>query len=138
MKQPWEWDNDDLLRLIADRVQESISLDYKRSKALSKDTKAEISKDVSALANSAGGMIVYGMMEDKHYPIGLDAGTDPNDLSKEWLDQVISSNIQRRIDGVRIKQIELAKHNPGRVAYVVDVPQSSRAPHQAADKKFYK
>lgn len=56
-------------------------------------------------------------------------------MSKEWLEQVINSRIQRRIDGIRINQIELAT---GKVIYAVCIPQSSRAPHQAADKKFYK
>lgn len=140
MRQPWEWEEDDIVALISNRTQESIDLDYKEcdALALTDSKKNEVSKDVSAFANSAGGTIVYGVIEDKHVPLRLDHGFDPNVISKEWLEQVISFRIKRTIDGVRIKQIELSKSNPGKVVYVVYVPQSTRAPHQASDKKFYK
>lgn len=140
MKKPWEWDEADLSALIANGTQESVSLDYKQSEALAKTDakKNELSKDVSAFANSGGGTIVYGMVEDRHVPVRLDAGLDPNEISKEWIDQVINSRIQRRIDGVRIRQVDLRATSPGRVAYVISVPQSTRGPHQASDKKFYK
>lgn len=140
MREPWEWTEEDLLSLIANGVQEDVSLDYKRSDALQKTEacKSELSKDVSAFANSTGGTLVYGVEEDGHVPISFDQGLDPDVITKEWLDQVIASRIQRRIEGVRINQIKLTQNVPGRVAYVVYVPQSFRAPHQAADKKFYK
>lgn len=137
MKQPWEWDENDLLMLINTGVKESIELDYKRCDSLGKSDgkKAEISKDISALANSAGGTIIYGMVEDGHVPTKIDEGYDLSVISKEWLEQIINSNIHRRIDGIRINQIELTT---GKVVYAVYVPQSSHAPHQAVDKRFYK
>ena len=50
------WTELDLLELIRNEVQEDIQLDYKASPALSniESKKTEISKDVSAMANSAG------------------------------------------------------------------------------------
>src|SRR6266566_1543550 len=141
MKNPWEWDENDLLDLVKAGTQESIELDFKESKALenTEKKKDDISKDVSAFANSAGGTIIYGMKEDKntHVAAGLDEGSDPTDITKEWLEQVINSRIHRRIDGVRINQIPLTTFK-GRVAYVVYGPSSTRAPHQASDKRFYK
>jgi hypothetical protein len=140
MKLPWEWDESDLLALITAGARESVQFEFKQCDALAKTDgkRKEVSKDVSAFANSAGGTIVYGMIENGHVATALDGGYDPDDITKEWLDQVINSCIQRRIDGVRIRQVELRTHAPGRVAYVVCVPQSTRAPHQAADKRFYK
>jgi hypothetical protein len=140
MKQSWEWNEDDLLALIASGTKESIELDYKACDALAKSDrkKNDVGKDVSALANSAGGTLVYGMLENGYVATALDGGFDPAEVSKEWLEQVINSRIQRRIDGVRIAPVELTKTHPGKVAYVVWVPQSLRAPHQAADKRFYK
>jgi hypothetical protein len=140
MKEPWEWNEDDLQSLITNGVQESLELEYKACPSLAKGDKEknELSKDVSAFANSAGGTIVYGMREKDHLPEAIDAGYDPSGMSKEWLEQVINSRIQRRIDGVRINQVRLTKTSPGKVAYVVYIPQSTRAAHQAADKKFYK
>ncbi len=145
MKNSWEWDENDLLEIIKAGVQESIELDFKDSKALinvkgQKDVRYEISKDVSAFANSAGGVLIYGIVEDKntHIAASLDIGVNPSVITKEWLQQIINSTIHRKIDGVRIHQIPLTTHSPGNVAYVVYVPQSTRTPHQALDKKFYK
>lgn len=136
----WLWTEADLLKLIELGVQESLELEYKRCDSLQKSDpkKNELSKDISAFSNSAGGTIVFGMKEDGHIPQSLDSGFDPSDITKEWLEQVINSRIQRRIDGVRVNQIFLNQTAPGRVAYVVFIPQSSRAPHQAWDKRFYK
>lgn len=141
MKSPWEWLESDIQELISSQVQESVNLDYKACKALDRrndKTKVELSKDVAAFANSAGGVIVYGVLEDKHFPTNIDDGYDPNDISKEWIEQVINSNIQRRIDGIRINQVQLPNRAPGKVLYVVSIPQSPRAPHMAADHRFYK
>lgn len=140
MKEPWLWNEDDLQELIDRGEQESFELEFKVCAALGRgdSKKDEVSKDISAFANSAGGTIVYGIIERDHRAAGIDVGYDPDDLSKEWLDQVISSRIHRRIDGIRIKPVELSRSSPGKVAYVVFVPESVRAPHQAADKRFYK
>jgi len=140
MKNPWEWDEDDILSLINHKVKESISLDYKQCDSLfpvNDKKKNEVSKDVSAFANSAGGTIVYGIIEKGHLPEVIDTRFDPNVVTKEWLEQVINS-IQRRIDGVRINQVELNRSRPGKVLYVVYIPQSYRAPHMANDYRFYK
>jgi predicted HTH transcriptional regulator len=141
MKDAIEWDEADILSLIKEQVQESLTLDYKKSDALAKTEgkKNELSKDVSAFANSAGGVILYGVEEDKHYPIQIDVGFDPNDISKEWIEQVINSTIHPKIDGLRINQIALNQSSPGRVIYAVSIPAAtSRAPHQANDKRYYK
>lgn len=140
MKNSWEWTEDDLLELVKLGTKENIDLDFKQSEALQQTDgkKNEISKDVSALANSAGGTLLYGIIEDKFIAKSLDKGSNPKIITKEWLEQVINSRIQRKIDGIRINQIELTKTSSGNVAYAVYVPPSQRAPHQAADKKFYK
>ncbi len=137
MKNSWEWTIDDLQQLISDSVQESINLEFKESSALptTEGKRNEFSKDVSAFANSAGGVLIYGIIEDGHFASEIDEGSDPNTISKESIEQVINSSIQRRIEGIKIKQITL---NNNMVAYTIFVPQSSTAPHQARDKRFYK
>lgn len=57
MKNPWDWEEEDIDLLIQNRVQESLTLDYKGCDSLDKNNpnrKKELSKDVSAFANSAG------------------------------------------------------------------------------------
>jgi hypothetical protein len=140
-KQPWEWGEDDIELLIRDGVKECFDLDYKESRALRPDdrSKMEISKDVAAFANSGGGTVVYGVAESGHVPTTIDDGIEPGGaVSKEWLENVITSRIHPKIEGVRIGEVDLRRTRPGRVLYVVHVPQSLRAPHQSADHRYYK
>jgi len=140
MKDSWNWDEDDLLEIVQAGTKENITLDFKRSEALQSTDgkKNEISKDVSAFANSTGGTIIYGMTEDGYVATGLDAGIDSTEITKEWLEQVITSRIQPRIANIRINQVDLHQKSPGKVAYVVTVPASKGIAYQASDKKFYK
>lgn len=132
---------EDLLKLVADKVEESLSLDYKRADALTSnrgDLTKEVTKDVSAFANAAGGIIIYGMAEGsgdtKHLPIAL-SPINRSFFSKERLEHLIN-NIQPRIAGIEIVPISLSSGNED-VAYVVVVPTSTTA-HQCTDKRYYR
>jgi Putative DNA-binding domain len=88
-------------------------------------------------ANSAGGQLVYGIEEDGHQPTRVQDvdGVDSATIPREWIEQVIDSNIQPRIEGLHIARIEVA---PDHVAYVITVPQATTyAPHMAADNRYY-
>lgn len=131
-----EWDETDLQKLIDDQLQESLQLDYKQSAALAMNDKcrAEIAKDVSAFANSAGGRIIYGIAEKDNLPVYIDEGVDPKKITREWIENIIISRVQPRIPGIVIKPIQLKN---GRNAYVVDIPQATTfAPHQSDDRYF--
>lgn len=143
MKPSWEWTEDDLLSLKANQTQESLYLEFKSSRALEKSDRkrADLSKDASAFANSEGGDIIYGVTETGDPPSqfgDIDEGIDSSKVSPEWVEQVLNSSIHRRIEGLRINPIELQKSRPGRYAYVVHIPKSYNAPHQASDKRYYK
>ncbi len=135
-----EYDKSYLEQLIQDEVEENLKLDYKAAAAILKTDgkKKEISKDVSAMANSAGGQIIYGIKEfddkdKRHKPECIDA-IKRCEFSKEWLEQVINGTIRPKIDGLKIFPISV---DDDRVVYVVDVPQSNTV-HQANDKRYYK
>lgn len=141
MKPPETWTEHDLDQLILQKQEENIELEFKSADALQQNDsrKAEISKDVSAFANSAGGTLIYGIKEDPEEPhpaVGL-SPIDPSEVSKEWLEQVINSRIHPRIQGILINPVELKTAIPGKYAYVVVVPESTTA-HQASDKRYYK
>jgi hypothetical protein len=141
MRPVTDWDESDLSALIRDEVQESLNVDYKSSGGLTNNsaTRRELSKDVSAFANAEGGMLIYGIEEDKHVPTAVDAGVDRRQITKEWLEQVLKTNIHPMVDQVLIKQIPLTSKGPYAVAYVIAIGQAtSRAPHQASDNKYYK
>lgn len=135
------WTRQRLEQMIAGGVEEGLSLDYKRANALlnSDAKKVEVTKDVSAMANSAGGVLIYGVAEPedrakRHLPDRLDPLLRSN-VSKEWLDQIIQT-IQPRIEGVIIHPVTIDEQ-VGTVCYAVEIPQSHTA-HQARDHVYYK
>ncbi|MEM7802301.1 MAG: ATP-binding protein, partial [Chloroflexota bacterium] len=125
---PRYWDQTELQRYIDESIEESLTLDYKSGEALRRDANRtkEVAKDVSAMANSAGGLIIYGIAEDQNGNRFRPAGfveVDRRICSKETLEQIISSNIQPRISGIKIYPVPIGK-DPNKVAYVVSIPQS--------------
>ena len=139
MKEPWQWQEGEIQALIREQRGEDLTLEYKRADALGKndERKREITKDVSAMANSAGGVIIYGIDEQKNTngPVKLDVGVDRNVIPTEWLEQVIDSGIHRRVS-FRVNPVEMSA--TGECVYIVAVPQSNWAPHMAADHRYYK
>jgi predicted HTH transcriptional regulator len=133
------YDLDYLNKLISDEVEESLQLEYKSTKALGKKKeKDEIAKDVSAMANSAGGTIIYGIKEfdeneKRHLPEKI-TPISRTEFSKEWLEQVINSNIHPKIDAVIINPISISESE---VVYLIEIPQSETV-HQASDNRYYK
>lgn len=137
-----EWTKERVEKFISDKIEESSHLDYKGAGALNRGDQrkvAEITKDVSAFANSDGGTIIYGILEfreedKKHLPEKIDP-IDGRDYSREWLDQVIGQ-ISPRIDGIQIFPVQVGPEE-WHVAYVVEIPKSLTA-HQARDLRYYK
>lgn len=127
---------EDIDSLITNEVEEDIHLDYKAAGALDKDDRkrTEIIKDVSAFANSDGGIIVYGVSEEDHKPKEI-SPIDGRVYTKEWLENVIQQ-IQPRIEDLNIYPIRV--DDIGQSIYVVKIPRSSNAPHMARDKRYYK
>jgi hypothetical protein len=89
------------------------------------------------MANSAGGQIIYGIGEDKksHKPSSVDDGVTDDKTTREWLHQIIGSNIHPRIDGLKVQRIGLSANSFG---FVITVLPTQGGPHQAPDKKYYK
>jgi hypothetical protein len=129
---------EDIVTLISSRTEESLTLEYKRAEALANQEmkRNEISKDVAAMANSAGGKILYGIMEDptKRFLPGTIDPVQRTSITTETLQQIIESRIQPKISGINIYAVPITDET---AIYVVDVPQGTTA-HQASDKKYYK
>jgi schlafen family protein len=141
MKSPEEWIEKELLELISLQQEETLQLEFKRAESLDKadKKKTEISKDVSAFANSVGGTIIYGLAESTQSPHFAQAlsPVDPISFPKEWLEQIINSLIQPRIPGIAINSVGLGTTHPGKCAHVVSIPQGTTA-HQASDFRYYR
>lgn len=128
----------DLSTILASGLDEHRRCEFKHSRALNRDEeiKAEISKDVSSFANADGGFVFYGVDQPKGKPAEIDTeGIDSGYYSVEWLDNILASHIDPPIKDIRIVSID--HPNPGRLIYVVCVPKSKEAPHQAHDHRYY-
>lgn len=125
----------DLNNLINGKVQESLHLDYKSSPALSMKNRDEIAKDISAMANSDGGLIIYGIEEKDHFPYRLDDGVPDNSITREWLENILLSSISPSIPGIKIVQIPASR---GHSYFAIEIPKSYSGPHQAPSKRYYK
>jgi ribosomal protein S18 len=127
---------EDVQALIHSGVRESEVLEYKTaSKPFTDSEKSEIAKDVSAMANSLGGTIIYGIAtskEDKTLPEKV----EPIDVKNiETLDRFINDRIRPPIRGLQKK---LTPDRSPQVM-VLDVPESQDPPHQSLyDKKYYR
>jgi hypothetical protein len=124
-----------LERLVAQKVQESLHLDYKRGAALGPGHRDELIKDVTAFSNADGGLLIYGIEEVGHIPMKLDGGIPNAQMNREWIDQILSTNIEPPLTDLEIRQIPA---NSSASYYVIRVAKSFRGPHQASDKKYYK
>jgi len=133
-----KWTKQRLEKMIADGEEENLKLDYKRAASLdaTDPKKSEITKDVSSFANSAGGVVIYGIAEsqDPQLPHCFDP-IERSKFSKEWLEQVIQT-IQPRIEGLVIHSVAISK-SKNTACYVVEIPKSKTA-HMARDRRYHK
>lgn len=132
-----EYSMEDINYLILNKIEENIHLDYKAAGVLEKTDKkrAEVTKDVSAFANSDGGIIIYGIVEEEFKPKEV-SFIDGNVYTKEWLESVIQL-IQPRIEGIRIIPVR-GNGDVNHSIYIVKIPRSDAVPHMAKDHKYYK
>jgi hypothetical protein len=66
-------------------------------------------------------------------------GLPPQRVTREWLENVLTSNIQPKIEDLIIKPVVLTSKGTGNVAYVLEIPQAkSRGPHQGPEHKYYR
>lgn len=134
------WTEEKIQQYIDDGYEESLTLEYKAAGAVLKrpDRNPEIHRDVSAFANSAGGIIIYGVKEfsgdKKHLPEKIDP-ISRKAFSKEQLEHIIGG-IQPRIAGIVIHSVSIGA-DPDHCCYVVEILQSDTA-HQATDFCYYR
>ena len=96
-----------------------------------------LSKQVSAFVNGGGGILVIGMQD--HGLLDHGVLTHLKGGTREWLEDVVSSSISPPLKGFNVFEVPLsyAGEMATRAAYVIDLPTSPEAPHQARDHRYY-
>jgi hypothetical protein len=155
MNRQTDW-SAELPKLLASKEPESSHLDYKDRRALLPQNKQggldkgkrseEVSKDVSAFLNSDGGILIYGIREDRQaessapIPAEFDPvqdGFGSGEIAIEYIENIILSNIKPRPGPELFKVVSVEFQ--GRTVFVVEVAKSeSGIVFQAKDLKFYR
>jgi hypothetical protein len=132
----------DLQRLIGQF--ESVRLEFKASALLAHDSDRivkQLTENVSAFANTEGGVIVIGIREgksgQKSVATEIDEGVDPNEMPPDRLEQLIASNISPSIPGLTVRPILLSGEKAGRVIYIVNVPRGTTAYQARHTLRYY-
>ena len=117
-------------RAVAERVVERQDLDWKEIlPTLNPDTKDEFAKDVAAMANGQGGLLVYGVAEQR----GTGAALRVEPVStvesvRRQLSALAYSRIRPVVSGLAMYALD-APDSDGSGVLVVAVPASVEAPH---------
>ncbi|MCX4824881.1 ATP-binding protein [Streptomyces sp. NBC_01142] len=82
----------------------------------------EFAKDVAAMANARGGLLIYGVRNDRTI-----TGVDPQAVNTEHLHKWLRANTQPYVAGVDAYTQSSA--DGSKTVLVVDVPASAMAPH---------
>ncbi|MDB6134692.1 MAG: Divergent domain protein [Verrucomicrobiales bacterium] len=101
--------------------------------------RAELTKDVSAFANSGGGLLIYGIEEDTKTHLPERWRPVAEEINHEDISRIINASIRPKIEGCQIAVIKLTKKESpaGGCCIAIEIPQSSTA-HQAKDKSYYR
>jgi len=129
----------DLRRLVDNGVPEGRDLEFKRDAFGSDDAaKREFLKDVSALANTAGGDLIIGVGEDDGVAKTLHGiSARPADDEIRRLEAILQDGLEPRLIGARMRAVPIAA---GGYALVIRLQRSWNAPHRVVfqrTNRFY-
>jgi hypothetical protein len=119
---------EELKLLIQNQVSEKRTIDYKLDLILDSDEyKKEFLADIISFANTDGGIIIYGMREEKGIPIELKGIETKNvDILKGRLENIIRDGIAPKYSSSKIIAIDVDETNK---AIILKIPKSWSAPH---------
>ena len=123
----------DLCRLVDDGIGESKTLEYKKALVLDPEhQKREFLSDVTALANTDGGDLVFGMKESEGGAlelVGLKNFTPDDAIGR--IENLLRDSIHPRLVGVQLRALQLSNGNH---ALLIRIPRSFNAPHMVSHK----
>jgi len=136
-------------RLIAERRQEAVDLEFKRkedaSTGASVKDQRKLGRQLSAFSNSMGGLIVWGVKANKDPASGVDCASKavpiPNiDKFKNDVIRLSGQILMPKNDGIIVESIPSVRE-PGAGYLALYVERSERRPHRSevsGDRQYYK
>lgn len=121
---------EDINQFIDARIEEGLTLEYKRQVSSNTD----IAKDISAFANTDGGTIVYGVLDRDKIPTSIVWVTTTG--VEEKIQNVVATAIHPIVEDIKILRLPNPQNNSEAI-YVIKVPKSLEAPHMA-NNRYYK
>lgn len=135
---PSPFSYDMIENIVSQKVKETANIDWKRSlprDSQSKEWRGEFAKDVAAMANSGGGVIVFGVEEDHVTTEAIqivDVGTF-SDATARDLRSIAYTAITPPVHGVMIDPV-----SDGKITVVVmTIPSSNDAPHLISRNQYF-
>ncbi|MFF0386941.1 helix-turn-helix domain-containing protein [Streptomyces sp. NPDC004286] len=116
---------DMVAKAAADRLAESDDLDWKEHhpQPPREGRWNELAKDVAAMANTRGGLLIFGVRDTTCDLVGI----DPDEVNIEQYAQWVRNHVQPYLSGLAFTVLTSA--DATRSVLVVDVPASPMAPH---------
>jgi predicted HTH transcriptional regulator len=135
-------------KLMAQRFQENVELEFKTKSnpnngELTKEDRKNLGITLSALSNSMGGILIWGILAAKNED-GVDCAFELRPISeiekfKSEVERSLSQALMPRHDDIRVVRISLST-NPASGYLVIRVGRSERRPHRCefGEKHYFK
>ncbi|MEV7676727.1 ATP-binding protein [Streptomyces sp. NPDC088752] len=128
-RHPDDLTEDDLRRAVDNQIPEGVDLDWKKDFYQGTESgKKELAKDVSAMANTVGGLLVIGIDDGKKDHAHALAPFEPDPRrGEEWIRSVLANCIQPVVPNVGVRPLKSA--DEGKIYWIITVPPSTQMPH---------
>lgn len=129
-------DLDDLQNLIDLKTERSVNIEFKDFSDINifdEKKQNRLSILVSAMANTIGGIIFFGIKTKRKKTNEINGGNIEN-LTCEKIKTVLNLKIHKPVKNLKIGKISVAD----KFVYYINIPEDNNAPHLAYDYKYYK
>jgi hypothetical protein len=150
VREPRDWDEEYLIGLAPGEfdwleAKGRRGLDLTLANVHEAAVKENLSRAVSAFANSGGGALVLGIISSPTGSRDIDDGginlLIKNPSTREWLEDIIPHLVDAPLTKFNVYCIQqstaASRIQSGRGVFIVHVQDSDQAPHQASDNRYY-
>ena len=99
-----------------------------------------LSKQVSAFVNAGGGRLFLGIDDQAHVDGGIPRLLRANG-TREWLEDVLPGIVDPPLTSFDVHEVQAGSSEspilPEHAVYIIELPDSEDAPHQARDRRYY-